>query len=167
MRLAAKVVVQLAIATLFWAVVAYFSVSPRYEYADDGMSVVKLSVSHAADRVTPCVQLTPQEIAALPHNERRPAQCERERVPMTLQLDVDGQTQFHVVAKPSGLWNDGPASVYQTFAMPPGTYRLTARLRDSSRDSGWDFEDSQDVELKAGRYLTITFRAASGGFEFQ
>ena len=167
MNSAAKAVVQLAIAALFWVGVAYFSVSPRYEYVADEIAIIKLSVSHAADRVTPCVQLSPQEIAALPPNERRPAKCERERVPLTLQLDVDDQTRINIEAEPSGLWNDGPASVYQTIAMAPGSYRVTARLRDSSRGSGWDYEDSKDIDLEAGRYLTVTFRAESGGFEFR
>jgi hypothetical protein len=32
---------------------------------------------------------------------------------------------------------------------------------------GWDYTHTEDVTLVAGRYLTVTFRAETGGFNFR
>lgn len=151
----------------FAVIVGYLSFWPRYEYADPEVATVKLSLSHAADRVVPCVQLTPQEIANLPPNMRRTQTCERQRLPLLVQLEVDGEIAIDVQASPSGLWEDGPASVYERFDLAPGAHTITARLRDSARVEGWDYTGTEDVVLEAGRYLTITFKAQNGGFRIR
>ncbi len=163
--------VQYAVQTLcfgvFAAFIAVLSAWPPYDYRPAGAAVVKLSLSHAAERVRPCVTLTPQEVAALAPNMRQTERCERARLPLTVELDIDGQTLVRIEAPPSGLWNDGPASVYETFEAPPGTHVLTARLRDSARPDGWDYSATERVVFRAGRYFTVTFAAENGGFEFR
>ena len=151
----------------FVAVVAYLSASPAYDYANADMAAIKLSLSHPADRVEPCVQLTPEQIAELAPNMRRVEQCERERLPLTVRLEIDGELLAQIEAPPSGLWNDGPSSVYERFEVAAGRHTITAKLRQSARPDGWDYEHSEDVTLAAGRYLTITFRAETGGFRFR
>ena len=148
-------------------VVGYLSASPAYDYADADMATIKLSLSHAADRVKPCVPLTPEQIAELAPNMRRVEQCERERLPLTVRLEMDGELLQEIEAPPSGLWSDGPASVYERFEVEPGRHTITARLRQSNRPDGWDYAHSEDVVLVAGRYFTITFRAETGGFRFR
>lgn len=160
-------IVQALLYIAFAAVVGYFSVAPDYRYADPGLATIKLSLSHAAGRVEECVKPTPHEIneraiAGKPLNE-----CSRERLPLAIELDVDGARVRQVTATPSGLWNDGPASVYERFQVEPGTHTITVRLRDTARSDGWDYEYSERVNLVAGRYFTITFRAEAGGFRFR
>ena len=159
--------VQLLLYTIFAVVVVYFSIAPGYRYADPGLAEIKLSLSHAADRVEECVKLTPQQI-----NERALAgeplnECARERLPLTVELDIDGERMLRVTAQPSGFWNDGPASVYERIEIPAGTHTITARLRDSARSDGWDYEHTEAVELRPGRYFTVRFRAETGGFAFR
>ncbi len=48
--------------------------------------------------------------------------------------------------------------------MAPGRHLVTARLRDSRRQEGFDYEHEQSVELSAGQNLVIDFRADTGGF---
>ena len=151
----------------FAAAIAYFATLPAYQYANPESAAVKLSVSHAANLVEPCVPLTPEQIAELAQNMRRTEACERERLPLVIELDVDGETVVSLVALPSGLWNDGPASVYERFDLPPGRYEMTARLRDTARTDGWDYEATRDVVLQAGHYFTVTFKASTGGFSFR
>lgn len=167
MRSLPRYLLQCAAYTAFALGIGYFSVAPRYPYGSADAAVVKLSLSHATARIAPCVRLTPAEVAALAPNMRRAEKCERARLPLRIELDVDGKQVLADQASPSGLWNDGPASVYRRFELPPGAYRLSARLRDSDRTSGWDYAYTEDVRLEAGRYLTITFRAENGGFEFR
>ena len=151
----------------FAAVVGYFATMPEYRYADPAQASIKVSLSHAADRVKPCVPLTPEQIAELAANMRRTETCERQRLPVILELAIDGATVLATEAPPSGLWGDGPSSVYERFAAPPGHHRVSVRLRDTARAEGWDYEKTGDVTLEAGRYFTITFKAETGGFSFR
>ena len=162
-----RLIAQAVAYALFAFVLGYLSWWPRYLYSSPDIAVVKVSVRHATDRVKPCVILTPDEIAKLPPNMRQPQKCERERLPLTLELDVDGETALAVQAPPSGLWGDGPASIYKRFELPPGTYRITARMRATARPEGWDYTHIEDVQVEAGRYLTITFAGDHGGFNFR
>ena len=147
--------------------IGYFSVAPRYEYVAAKSAVVTLSLSHATNRIEPCVRLTPEEVAALAPNMRRAEKCERARLPLRVEIELDETLLLATEALPSGVWGDGPASIYQKFDLPPGEYRLGVRLRDSDRTDGWDYTYTEDVSLAAGRYLTITFRAENEGFEFR
>ena len=151
----------------FAFVVGYLSASPDYRYGDSTAAVIKISLSHATERIEPCVVLTPEEIAKLAPNMRRSLQCERERLPLILELELDGEIILSQQAAASGLWGDGAASVYRRFEVPPGTHQLSARLRDTAREDGWDYTLDSRIDLTAGRYLTITFRAENGGFDFK
>lgn len=162
-----KLALQALLYGAFAACVAWFATSPAYQYADPGSAVVKLSLSHAAERIEPCVQLTPEQIAELAANMRRTETCVRERLPLVVELDVDDETVISLVAEPSGLWKDGPASVYERFDIAPGSRRVSARLRDSARTDGWDYEASTVVVLTPGRYFTVTFKPSTGGFSFR
>ena len=167
MNSAIRYVLQVIIYAAFGFVVAYLSFWPKYEYASADLAAVKLSLSHATERVEECVQLTPQQIAELAPNMRHAQSCGSERLPLVLELDIDGETTVELRAEPSGLWNDGPASVYERFELPPGAHALTVRMRDSADVDAWDYTHTQDVVLAAGRYLTITFRAENGGFRIR
>lgn len=151
---------------LAW-VLGRFAASPNFEYADRTQASIKLSLSHAADRVKPCVPLTEEQIAELAANMRRTEACERERLPVVVELDIDGQSIVSLTAPPSGLWNDGPASIYERFDISPGAHRITVRLRDTARTDGWDYEKTDEVMLEPGRYFTVTFKPATGGFNFR
>jgi hypothetical protein len=162
-----RIALQMLTYAAFVLVVGYLSASPAYDYAAEEKATVKLSLSHAANRVKPCVRLTPAEIAELAPNMRRPEKCERARLPLTVELEIDGEIVKRIEAPPSGLWSDGPASIYERFEVAPGMHTIVARLRESDRPEGWDYTHAEDVALLAGRYLTVTFRAETGGFSFR
>ncbi len=151
----------------FVVLIGYLSASPTYEYARADMATIKLSLSHAGERVEPCVPLTPEEIAKLAPNMRRVERCVRERVPVTVRLEIDNKLLAQIEAPASGLWSDGPASIYERFEVEPGRHTITAKLRRSARSDGWDYQHEEEVALVAGRYFSITFRAETGGFIFQ
>lgn len=160
-------VVQALLYGAFAACIGYLSAAPTYQYADPELAVIKVSLNHAADRVEECTKLTPQQINERAMKGEPINECARARRPLAVELDVDGTTVLSLAAIPSGLWNDGPASVYERFAIEAGAHTITARLRDSARETGWDYEYSEEVDLVPGRYFTITFRAGNGGFAFR
>ena len=164
---AMRYLLQITAYAAFAIAVGYLSFWPRYQYASPELANVKLSLNHATERVVPCVTLSPEEVAKLAPNMRRTLSCERQRLPLMLQLSVDGEIAFEYEALPAGLWEDGSASIYERFDLAPGMHTISVQLRDSAREDGWDYTHSEDVTLVAGRYMTITFKAENGGFIFR
>ncbi len=146
--------------------IALLSTDPAYRHFDPEMAQIKLSLRHAAQRIEECRRLTPEEIAALPANMRRPLDCPRERLPVVVELELDGELLFRGTLQPAGLARDGAATVYKLFDVTPGPRRIVARLRDSARDEGFDYESSADVELHPQQNFVIDFKADRGGFIF-
>ena len=93
--------------------------------------------------------------------------CSRQRLPVTVQLTIDGKSFYEAILEPGGLSGDGPVKVYEKFVVSAGKHLIEARLRDSKRDEGFDYESSREVELTRGQNLAIDFKAEQGGFLFR
>lgn len=140
---------------------------PSYRQIPADAAVVKLSFTHGADRTAECRRRTPEELAKLPPNMRRPLECPRERRALYAELAIDGRTIFAASLPPGGLWKDGPSQVYKRFTVPAGEHRIAARLRDTPRPEGFDHERSEALSLQPGQSLAIDFRPELGGFVFR
>jgi hypothetical protein len=160
MRYLGQGVVYVALALLL----GYFANSPSYTHFPPDKALIKLSLVHSADHISECRRLTAEEIAALPENMRRPLDCPRQRLPVIIELELDGVMIFDGSLAPTGLAGDGPSKVYERFPVDPGRHNLVARLRDSRRTEGFDYEHTADVDLAPGQNLVIDFRAETGGF---
>jgi len=147
--------------------IGYFASHPVYQQFPEGQAQIKLSFAHGAKRAKVCRRLTSQEIAKLPPNERRPNTCERERVAMQVQLDLDGRRLLDERLEPIGLARDGPARIYRKFTVEPGTHIVIARLRDGRSKGGFDYESRREIFLAAGQNMAIDFKADAGGFIFR
>ena len=144
--------------------IGYFSNRPILAHFPADKAQIKISFTHGANRVEECRRLTTEEIAKLPPRERRPHTCGRERLPVRVQLLVDGVPIYDEIVQPSGLSRDGPAHVYRKFAVDPGRHEITARLRDSDRTEGFDYERHVSLELAPLQNLAIDFRGDQGTF---
>jgi len=151
---------------MFGACIGYFSTSPPYQHQAPDTALIKLTFSHAGARQSECRRLKPEEIAALAPNMRRAMDCPRERVPLLVELLLDEKVLYRAELPPTGLAKDGPSSVYQGFIVDAGTHLLTARLRDTKRETGFDYETQRLIELAPQQNLVIDFRVDSGGFLF-
>ena len=118
------------------------------------------------DRREPCRTLSSEELAALAPNMRSGVDCVRARVPVTVELEIDGERVYYAALTPSGLANDGPSSVYERFEVPAGRHRVQVRLRDSRRERGFDYERSVEIGLEPRQSFVIDFRVERGGFQF-
>ena len=158
-------VAQAAIAAAVMAGIGYFSKAPAYDYFPSDHALIKLSLSHAGQRIEPCRERTAEELAALRPNMRKKMECARERIPVYVELDLDGAPVFKGASKPSGLSKDGSSQFYEKVAMPAGVHRLAVRMRDSTRtDGGFDFSFEGDVTLAPLQSLVVGFRGESGEF---
>ena len=162
----ARYLSQAILYTAFVAAIGYLSTSPTYVHLPPDEALVKLSFTHAAARKEPCHERTPEELAKLAPNMRAPTICPRERVPVTVEVSLDGKPLFAVVAPPSGLAKDGASTVYRRMAVPAGTHTIAARLSDVPGGT-FDHHAETTVALKPGRVLLIDFDAAKGGFLFR
>ena len=157
---------QLCAYGLFAAVIGYFATSPAYTHLDPRQASIKISFSHATQHKGECRKLTQEELNALPPNMRRPMDCPRQRLPLLVEVELDGELLYRDALPPAGLTGDGPATVYRKFPVPAGRHRLVARLRDSAREDGFDHEQAAEVTLAPQQNFVIDFRPALGGFLF-
>jgi hypothetical protein len=150
----------------FVAAIGYLSTSPVYVHLPPGEALVKLSFSHAGARKEPCRERTPEELAKLAPNMRAQTVCPRERVPVAVEVTLDGKPLFSVVAPPSGFAKDGASTVYRRIAVPSGTHTIAARLSDVP-DRTFAHHAETTVSLQPGHVLVIDFDPTQGGFLFR
>ena len=79
------------------------------------MAQIKISFRHGGTRLEDCRRLTPEEIAKLPANKRRANTCARERIPVAVEISVDGTVAYQRRASTAGLSGDGPSETYDKF----------------------------------------------------
>jgi len=128
--------------------------------------MLKLSFMHVGQRKVECRKLNAEEIARLPPNMRLTLDCPRERLPVLVELELDGKLMLRRELAASGLSHDRASSIYQKFVVAPGRHQVSARLRDSTRTEGFDYTRSTEVELKPRQNFVVDFRAEAGGFIF-
>ena len=150
----------------FMAVVGYFSTSPAYEPLPAGHGLVKLSLQHAGQRKEACRERTPEELAKLAPNMRAPSVCPRERASVAVQVTMDGQPLFDVVAPPAGLSKDGASTMYRRTVVAAGAHRFVAKLADGA-DGKFEHVAERTVEIRPGRVLVLDFDAREGGWVFR
>ena len=129
---------QAAAWALFAAVTGVFAQWPIYSPLPEGHGELKLSMAHLTERLEPCVQLSPEEIAALPPNMRVAERCERARAEAVVQLLLDGEPLLDTAVRPVGLARGGRSYLQAHWSLPAGDYELELRLRDTPRDAGFD-----------------------------
>lgn len=151
---------------LFAGMIGYFATRPAYTHLAPDKAVIKLSFSHAGAHMEECRRLTQEELNRLPPNMRRPMDCQRERVPLLVELELDGELLYRDELPPSGLAHDGASTAYRKFPVSSGRHRIVTRLRDSRRPDGFDFEKSADITLAPEQNFVIDFRPELGGFLF-
>ncbi len=151
---------------LFAACIGYFATSPAYTHLDPGKAQIKLSFSHAGAHIRECRRLSQDELNRLAPNMRRPNDCPRARLPLLIELELDGETLYRDNLPPSGLAGDGASTAYKKFPVVAGTHRLVARLRDSRRTDGFDYEQAADITLHPQQNFVLDFRPELGGFQF-
>lgn len=154
-----------ALALIFMGVAA-LSNWPSHRSLPADVGVLTLSFSHGAGRRAACRRATPEELAALPANMRRPNICPRERPAIRIEFDIDGERAFEADVPPSGIAGDGPSRVHQRFLLPSGRHEVAVRMRDRpGEEFAWRGERS--IELGPADHRVIDFRADAGGFVFR
>lgn len=149
----------------FAATIAYFSTSPPYRLRGDGEALVKLSFSHSAQLVQACRERSEAELAKLAPNMRTKMDCPRQRADVRVELDMDDKPLYRISTPPTGLRQDGAATVYRRLEIPAGHHLFRARLADGP-DGVFHFSREIDLNLAPGQVLIVDFLTGEGGFVF-
>jgi hypothetical protein len=145
--------------------IAYLSDHPVYTRMAPDTALIKLSLTHPGDKADPCHERTKEELAKLPPNMRAKMDCSRRRVPVTLELDLDGKKIYSQSMEAAGLSKDGASRFYARFLVPAGEHKLTARMRDGIEDR-FNYVASADVKLQPGHILVVDYAGDKRDFIF-
>jgi hypothetical protein len=158
---------QVALYGLFALAIGVFSQWPQYHHLEADQALVKVSYTRVGKPIGDCRALTAEELAKLPPNMREPMLCPRERSPITVQVDIDGQRVLTRSAAPSGLSRDGASAVYERLVVPAGERRIAVALSDDVRARGAAHRREATLRLVPGQVLVIDFDAEKGGITMQ
>jgi hypothetical protein len=152
----AKLAGQVACWTLFMAITGVFAQWPSYSPLPAGHGELKLSMAHLTERLEPCVELSYEELMALPPNMRVPERCPRARAHAVIQVLADGEPLLDTAVRPVGLARGGRSYLQANWGLPAGRYALELRLRDTPREEGFDKVQHFELELAAGESVLLS-----------
>ena len=157
----------LLVLTVFGALLGYFTYRPSYTQFGDDQALIKVSFTTGGKRIGKCIRRSRAELAKLPPHKRKAVVCPRERHPISLEVLVDGQSRLRTTVRPAGLSRDGSSKFYQGLVVAPGRHTIVARLVNSGRTSGYDYETTKVVDLRPRQHFIIDFQRDRGGFVFR
>lgn len=135
---------------MFMLATGVFAQWPVFSPLPPGHAQLKLSMAHLTERLEPCVELSPEELAALPPNMRVVERCPRARADAVIELEANGELLLSASVRPVGLARGGRTYLQDRWGLPPGEYQLTLRLRDTPRNEGFDKVQHLSLRLAPG-----------------
>ena len=146
----------------FMAIVGYFATSPAYVHLPAGEALVKLSLQHAgaAQGSLPRAQRRGARQARAEHARGAPSARASARRWRSRSRWTASRCSPSSRRRPD-CPSDGASTVYRRVAVPAGTHRFVARMKDSIA-GGYGFVGEHSVDLKPGRVLVIDFDAKDG-----
>ena len=147
----------------FAAFVGYFATFPRYQHLQPDEALLRLSFKHPGKPVGECRQRTPEELAKLPPQLRAQVDCPRERSPVHVRVEFDGQPLYDETFPPAGLRRDGAASGYRRLPIAAGKHDVKVAFNDDVRVQGFNYERQATVDVKPGQVILIDFAPERGG----
>ncbi|MGL4434435.1 MAG: hypothetical protein ACRC2X_15930 [Giesbergeria sp.] len=140
-----------------------FSRWPLYHPLEPDMAQVKVSFIHHGVRIAECRRYSAEEQSKMAKNMRKTEKCERERSPVSIEVDIDGKSVLRHTSMPSGLSRDGASTVYQRLDLPAGEHRIAVRFKDNKAVEGFTHELEETVTLKPAQVMVIDFNSDKGG----
>lgn len=147
---------------LFAGFVLYFSSSPSYSHLDADQGLLRLSFRHPGKIATDCRQRTAEELAKLPPQLRTEMDCARERSPVRVRVDLDGEMLFDRVYQPAGLRRDGVSSAYYRMPIAVGEHDIKVQFNDDVRVQGFNHEREARIDVRPGQVVLIDIHEERG-----
>ncbi|MBI3417575.1 MAG: hydrogenase iron-sulfur subunit [Verrucomicrobia bacterium] len=159
-RHALRVAGGLGLAIVLGAVTWLFSNLPyRTPHSPEPELVVSFN-HHGA--IVDARKLTKEELAKrLPHM-RAQVNVTRERVPVRLRVQVDGQTVHDRSYQSKGLSHDGPSMAVVRLPVTRGPHTVTVELADTADTNQLTLRWSEQVEFKENHQRVVLFDTKAG-----
>ncbi len=154
---------QAVLYALFAVFIGYFSTSPAYRHLDDDQALLRISFRHPGKIATDCRTRSAEELAKLPVHLRAEQDCDRERSPVHIRVEIDGQLLHDEVVAPAGLRKDGASSTYRRLPIAAGEHHLKVMINDDRRVEGFNYHGERKVALSPGQVVLVDFVADKGG----
>jgi len=107
-------------------------------------------------------KLTKEELAKrLPHM-RAQVNVTRERVPVRLRVQVDGQTIHDSSYQSKGLSHDGPSMAVVRLPMTPGQHTVQVELADTADAEAWTQRWTETVTFPENHLRVVLFDTKAG-----
>ncbi len=161
-----RLLLQILAYGVFALMLGYFSTRPAYDTLPAGLAVITLSFNHAGEHAEECRLQTQEELSRLAPNMRRPMSCSRRRVPIHVEMILDGKTILERSYPPTGLAGDGASVIYQKITVPAGRHHIVIHMRDNRSLKGVDYHKEADIVLHEDQNFVIDFQEKQNGFVF-
>jgi hypothetical protein len=161
-----RILLQAAFYVPLMLLIGYFSSAPVFVHLPAGEALLRLSIAHAGERRQACRDRSQEELAKLPPNMRAAQDCPRERSPLLVELEIDGELRYRTEALPAGTQRDGLATLYHRLPIAAGTHRIVVRMRDRPQGE-FNYVRDETLDLAGGDSVLIDFNASRGGLEFR
>lgn len=152
---------------LFIAFIGYFSTEPGFTNMPADQALIKFTFTHPGERLVPCVKRSAAEMANLPPQLRYDMECSRERAPLQVEFEIDGQMVYQAEIPAKGLKKDLPSPVYKRFNVPVGRHHLQVRMRDNATEKGFTYIAEKSVVFTPLQVLIIDFDENNKKFTFE
>ncbi|MBI4827865.1 MAG: hypothetical protein HY804_03510 [Nitrospinae bacterium] len=144
--------------------VYYFSTSPAYHFHEPGDTQMVVSFKTLTANLTLCGEEEQKEFEETAshrrsHMQRKSRVCgSRERVPLRLDVWLDGQQLTGELIQPSGLQADGVTFVFKRYTFPAGAHAVKVAAQDYRADgSGQKTVFERTLALDAARVTVIDY----------
>lgn len=148
----------------------HLSTSPAYTYSakDDAMLIVSFKKLPA--KAEECNE---EELKAndeylkkrRKHMQRTRRVCgSRERVPMDVNLWINGENAFAQRHFPAGFYTDGYIYVYKQFKLKSGSYKVKVTAREQKEGGGRSYVFEDTIEFNDRRVVVVDFDKGTDRF---
>lgn len=156
------------------AFVYQFSTSPAFTYHDEDEARLIVSFKKMTDRLTTCTdeEREAREEAAKSrrkHMQRMPKTCgSREKLPVDVEVILDGKTAFSKKHHPVGLHGDGFVYVYKRFDLAKGKTHVKVSVKEYREDgSGASLAFDEDVDFAPREVKVLEIHPEGGHLYFR
>ena len=148
--------------SLFMGLVWFFASSPSIRLIAEDEAKLTIAFAHAGQLREPCRMLSQEELNKLAPNMRKIDDCPRERSPVTIEAELDGESVYKASLPPPGLFGDGGVDVFYSAKIPAGEHQLKLKMNDSVRVEGFNHQFARLVTVEPAQILLIGFDLKSG-----
>lgn len=143
--------------------ILYFSQKPIYPFYNRESSLIKLTFKHSSRHRTGQRVLTERETEEKLRHMRKTnspfsqirTEGKRGRLPVYIEVDLDGINILSRTYYPAGLKKDGPVFAYEEIPVSPGGHIIKVRMRDSKDITRFDYIFERRIEAKPGMVAVV------------